>query len=181
MPGLTPCPSGPSGPTDYRFLEEVKLAEDVAKRSKPPAPKMELPSYLQSLVYQTRRRGVQLHILPPGMERRRSNSTRYDGRQQLLSWRVEWNFVAAECRVANGRVSERAPLAEVLEHHLKPPPGQSMKTPELQRYVDAGLGRLTVLLRRERTPVRELAGLKPVLTPAVQCCPGGSTVNVKHC
>jgi hypothetical protein len=42
--------------SDYRFLEEVKLADDVAKRSKPPAPKPELPQFLQTLQYQARRR-----------------------------------------------------------------------------------------------------------------------------
>ena len=41
--------------SDYRFLEEVQLAEDVAKRSKPPAPKLDPPQYLQTLVYQARR------------------------------------------------------------------------------------------------------------------------------
>ncbi len=40
---------------DYRFLEEVKLADDVAKRSRPPAPKQELPPFLQTLIYQARR------------------------------------------------------------------------------------------------------------------------------
>ena len=35
------------------------------------------------------RRGVQLHILSPGMEKRRTNTTRYDGRMQLLHWHVE--------------------------------------------------------------------------------------------
>ncbi len=43
--------------SDYRFLEEVKLADDVAKRSKPPAPKLELPQFLQTLQYQARRWG----------------------------------------------------------------------------------------------------------------------------
>ena len=41
--------------TDYRFLEEVKLADDVAKRSRPPAPRYELPPPLQTLIYQAGR------------------------------------------------------------------------------------------------------------------------------
>lgn len=41
--------------SDYRFLEEVKLVDDVAKRSKPPAPKLELPQFLQTLQYQAGR------------------------------------------------------------------------------------------------------------------------------
>ena len=41
--------------SDYRFLEEVKLADDVAKRSKPPAPKYDMPQFLQTLMHQARR------------------------------------------------------------------------------------------------------------------------------
>jgi hypothetical protein len=82
--------------SDYRFLEEVQLAEDVAKRSKPPPPKQELPGYLAVLVQQAGRRGVQLHILPPGMQKRRGNTTRYDARTQTLHWRLDWRFPAAD-------------------------------------------------------------------------------------
>ncbi len=39
---------------------------------------------------------MQLHILSPGMEKRRTNTTRYDGRMQTLQWHVEWRFPAAE-------------------------------------------------------------------------------------
>lgn len=38
---------------------------------------------------------MQLHILSPGMEKRRTNTTRYDGRMQTLQWHVEWRFPAA--------------------------------------------------------------------------------------
>jgi hypothetical protein len=34
--------------SDYRFLEEVQLADDVARRARPPAPKAELPPFLQA-------------------------------------------------------------------------------------------------------------------------------------
>ena len=49
------------------------------------------------------RRGVQLHILSPGMEKRRTNTTRYDGRMQLLHWHVEWSFPAAGVKVADNK------------------------------------------------------------------------------
>jgi HIT zinc finger len=138
--------------SDYKFLEQVKLAEDVAKRAKPPAPRAELPHFLQSLVHQARRRGVQLHLLSPGMERRRSNTTRYDNKSQSISWRIEWNFVRAACSAANGRVSEQTKLQEILAAHLTPPHGAALKTPELQRYAECGIDNLTVVMRKERTP-----------------------------
>lgn len=138
--------------SDYKFLEQVKLAEDVAKRAKPPAPKSELPHYLQSFIYQARRRGVQLHLLAPGMERRRSNTSRYDNKSQILSWRLEWSFVGAGSRTADTKVSEETIVEGVLAAHLTPPPGAALKTLELQRYADCGRENLVVLMRKERTP-----------------------------
>eukprot|EP00887_Chlorella_sp_A99_P006711 scaffold3.g6711.t1 len=138
--------------SDYCFLEEVKLADDVAKRSRPPAPKPELPHFLQQLVYQAGRRGTQLHILPPGMEKRHANTMRYDGRQQLLSWHLEWSFPAAGCKVSDSRVDERRPLRELLQVHLTLQPGEALVHEGLQEHMDAGADALTVVLRRERSP-----------------------------
>ncbi|KAI7844644.1 hypothetical protein COHA_001734 [Chlorella ohadii] len=138
--------------SDYRFLEEVKLADDVAKRSKPPAPKVELPQFLQTLQYQARRRGVQLHILSPGMEKRRTNSTRYDGRMQTLYWHVEWSFPAAGCKATDTKVHENTPIAQLLAGHLALQPGAAAKHHALREHREAGQERLTVLLRKERTP-----------------------------
>ncbi|PRW59975.1 box C D snoRNA 1 [Chlorella sorokiniana] len=138
--------------SDYRFLEEVKLADDVAKRSKPPAPKPELPQFLQTLQYQARRRGVQLHILSPGMEKRRTNSTRYDGRMQTLYWHVEWSFPAAGCKATDTKVHENTPIAQLLAGHLALQPGAAAKHHALREYREAGQEQLTVLLRKERTP-----------------------------
>ena len=138
--------------SDYKFLEEVKIAEDAAKRAKPPAPKAELPHHLQSLIYQARRRGVQLHLLAPGMERRRSNTSRYDNKSQVFNWRLEWNFVGADCCTSDTKVSEEILLAGILAAHLTPPPGAVLKTPELQRYAECGIENLVVLMRKERTP-----------------------------
>ena len=59
---------------DYRWLEEVSRADDVAKRSRPPAPKRELPSALSGLVYQARMRGVQLALMNPGQPERKDCS-----------------------------------------------------------------------------------------------------------
>ncbi|KAH7618989.1 putative Box C/D snoRNA protein 1 [Nannochloris sp. 'desiccata'] len=150
--------------SDYKFLEQVKLAEDVAKRAKPPAPRAELPHFLQSLVHQARRRGVQLHLLSPGMERRRSNTTRYDNKAQIVSWRIEWNFVGASCSAANARVSEQSKLRDILAAHLTPPHGAALKTPELQKYADCGIDNLTVVMRKERTPANAVLYYKIHIT-----------------
>lgn len=156
--------------SDYRFLEEVKLADDVAKRSKPPAPKLELPQFLQTLQYQARRRGVQLHILSPGMEKRRTNTTRYDGRMQTLQWHVEWRFpAAAGAKAVDHKVHENTLVSELLRGHLALQPGEAAKHHALREYNEAGLGALTVLMRKERTPANaveyyEIDATRPLRT-----------------
>jgi hypothetical protein len=86
------------------------------------------------------------------MERRRSNTTRYDNKNQIISWRIEWNFVGASCSAANARVSEQVKLRDIFAAHLTPPHGAALKTPELQRYADCGIDNLCVVMRKERTP-----------------------------
>lgn len=53
-------------PTDFGLLEEVSRAEDIARRSRPAAPKPQLPPALASLVFQASRRDTRLLIMPPG-------------------------------------------------------------------------------------------------------------------
>ncbi|KAL4859058.1 Box C/D snoRNA protein 1 [Chlorella vulgaris] len=138
--------------SDYRFLEDVQLAEDIAKRSKPPAPKLDMPQFLQTLVYQARRRGIQLHILPPGMEKRRTNSTRYDGRQQTLYWHIDWRFPAADVGASSLKVHENRVVADLLRSHLALQPGAAARHHAVREYNEAGLEALTVVMRKERTP-----------------------------
>jgi hypothetical protein len=37
------------------------------------------------------------------MEKRRTNTTRYDGRMQLLHWHIEWSFPAVGIKVADSK------------------------------------------------------------------------------
>jgi hypothetical protein len=54
-------------PIDYHLLEEVRRADDVARRCRPVAPKPQLPPHLAGLVYQAGRRRVRLMLMPPGL------------------------------------------------------------------------------------------------------------------
>lgn len=42
-----------------------------------------------------RRRGVQLHLLPMGMAARKANTTRFNAKQGIVEWRLEWSFPSA--------------------------------------------------------------------------------------
>ena len=141
--------------SDYKFLEEAKLVQEVAKRAKPPTPRFQLPQHLNSLVYQAGRKGVTLQIMSPGMERRRLNSTRYDRRNKSLSWRVEWSFVKAGCKAVNARASDNKVLWDLLQAHLNPPPGEKLKHPELQEYSELSVDSVVLALRKENTSAKE--------------------------
>lgn len=138
--------------SDYKFLEEVKLAGDVAKRAKPPTPKQELPRHLQTLVYQAKQRDIDLKILAPGMEKRKSNTTRYDYKKQTFNWKVEWEFVAAGCKAGSPRVNEAMLLIDALQETLTPAPGSSLKTEDLLKYARCDVDQLVLLMKKEKTP-----------------------------
>jgi hypothetical protein len=74
-------------------------------------PRRELPQHLSSLVHQARLRGVRLLIMPPGMQRRQCNSTRYDYRNRKLTWRLQWRFPAAAAVVGQSEQSSSSEQA----------------------------------------------------------------------
>lgn len=52
---------------DYRLLEDVGRAEDVARRHRPMGCRAQLPLPLAGLIQQAERRGVRLLLMPPGV------------------------------------------------------------------------------------------------------------------
>jgi anti-sigma-K factor RskA len=116
------------------------------------------------------------------MQRRQTNSTRYDSRSRKLFWRLEWRFAAATAAVAtaataaaaepqqqqqqqaqqqaaaavtvfDGRVDEEVLLSTVLGRHLEYRQGAGEQALQLQAYRQAGVDSLTVLMRKERCQV----------------------------
>lgn len=61
--------------SDFHLLEDTKRIADNARRHEPPQPRAELPAALATLRYQAQRRGVELLIQGPGMEKRQTNTT----------------------------------------------------------------------------------------------------------
>ncbi|KAI8475030.1 MAG: hypothetical protein J3K34DRAFT_488183, partial [Monoraphidium minutum] len=106
--------------SDYRWLEEVARADDVARRHRPPAPRPQLPQALSALAHQARVRGVSLMIMPPGMQRRRESTTYYNFRSRKLQWRVEWVFPEADpeaAAAAQAAAAAAAAAAPAPQHH----------------------------------------------------------------
>lgn len=163
--------------SDFKFLEEVSLAEDVAKRSKPPTPRRVLPSHLKSLVHQARLRGVNLKLVSPGMQKRKLNSSRYDYKSKRLMWRVVWkisglagneNAVSEHASEGNGecsnenkviecidaRVDDGSIVATILEPHIKQTVKGNDDDDDVQskQADDTVVPQVAVVLRKEGTP-----------------------------
>lgn len=65
------------------------------------------PPQLKKLVFQARSRGVNLLLMPSGMERRKSNTTSYNSKRDKLSWRVEFMFhLPRQSQVRSAKSSE---------------------------------------------------------------------------
>lgn len=90
-----------------------------------------------------------------GMQRRKSNSTKYDKRSDALLWKVEWQFPGAGTIRVDPRVDESAPLEAVLQAHLRYKRGAAAKTFALRDYAEAGPAALRVLLRKEGSPANQ--------------------------
>jgi len=119
---------------DYRFLDHAARSVDGAERrlrtAAPDEPQAlsSQPPARRELLREARRRGVQLELLPLGMQRQRDNSSRFGRREKTLRWRVELHFGRAGVRHAEESVPEETSLADLLRYVLLParslePPG----------------------------------------------------------
>mmetsp|Transcript_18153 Transcript_18153/g.59299 ORF Transcript_18153/g.59299 Transcript_18153/m.59299 type:complete len:137 (+) Transcript_18153:531-941(+) len=91
------------------------------------------------------------------MERRVTNTSRFDRKSKTLQWRVEWVFCsgadAAGERLTTERVSEEAPLSSALDSLLAPAGGNAVTRQRLRRFVDAGgAGACRLFLLKEPSP-----------------------------
>lgn len=141
--------------SDYKFLEEASRLHDSAQRSEVPRPARQLPMGLQQFVDEAQRRGIKYEILPPGMQRRKLNTSRYDRRTRTIFWHIHWQFPAADESVHDHRVSEQSPLKQLLQQHVSLVPGNSLKRHALRRYVEAGLHNLILLMKKEHCPANK--------------------------
>ncbi|KAL3159890.1 hypothetical protein ABBQ38_010287 [Trebouxia sp. C0009 RCD-2024] len=104
---------------------------------------------------QARQRGIKYDLLPPGMQRQKLNSSRFDKRSRTIFWHVHWQFPAANESVHDQRVSEQMPLTQVLQQHTSLAPGNSLRRHALRAYVEAGVQNLQILMKREHCPANK--------------------------
>ena len=107
---------------DYRLLEGMVRAVDSSKRrrretERPSAARTAhngLTPARQHLYREASKKGVQLELMPHGMQRQRDNTTRFDARQRSILWRVELRFASAGVRHTLPSVPEKWTIGDVL-------------------------------------------------------------------
>ena len=115
---------------DYTLLESVGRTVESAERGhsqiaggKQPTsarrPDDGLTPAQRELLRQAKWRGVELELLPRGMQRQRDNSSRYDHRRKRLTWRVEVHFPQAGVRHSVASVPEGCDLLRLLRSLLE--------------------------------------------------------------
>jgi hypothetical protein len=137
--------------TDISFLDDVKRARDVARKSRPVPPRKDLPHFMKNLRFQARKRGVRLLFLQPGMKRRKENSTYYNKAKDQLSWRIEWHFHSVQDTFVDHRVEDSAVLSEILLGHLTLTKDNALEHHKLQEYVKKGVENIKVYLLAHKT------------------------------
>uniref|UniRef100_A0A7N0TR99 HIT-type domain-containing protein n=1 Tax=Kalanchoe fedtschenkoi TaxID=63787 RepID=A0A7N0TR99_KALFE len=111
--------------SDYNLLEEIRRVADSAKRGRMQLcgyHHFRLPYHLRSLRSAAFHRRTKVLFLPSGMSRREKNQSRYDTKNKIIYWTIEWRFHSADVSVVDHEINENAPLHSVIEKYLNPGP-----------------------------------------------------------
>ena len=73
------------------------------------------------------KRGVKLKFLSLGMQRRSTNSSMFNRKNDLLTWKVEWIFPLSEVTYFDKAVDDKTPIEKTLNSYL------SAETPDATR------------------------------------------------
>lgn len=144
--------------SDYRLLEECARFTYGVKRNKQKwltRIDRELPVHLFKLKMAARNRGTVLQFLTKNFTRHNANTTRYNFKDNIIYWRVEWIFPNAEShprKFADDKCSEQTKVAHLLNKYLNEGTEPFDGSNTLSYYRSAGLNGVTVLLKAEKVP-----------------------------
>lgn len=130
--------------SDYHLLEEIgRSIVNYKKGLKKKQPRdYILPSNLYRLQKSAQNEKIYLKYLPSNFQRRKSNKSRLEYKENLINWSIEFVFVNADClRVFESLVLETTELKTVLEKRLS--------DEKLQDYSKVGLSGARYFLKAE--------------------------------
>ncbi|CAM8889057.1 unnamed protein product [Rhodiola kirilowii] len=109
--------------SDYNLLEEVKRVADSAKRGRMQIcgyQHFKLPYHLQNLRSAAFHRRTEVLFLPTGMSRRERNQSRYDQKNKIIFWTIEWRFHNTDVSVIDHGINENIYVHSIIEKYLNP-------------------------------------------------------------
>jgi len=142
---------------DFRLLEEVtkqvdKCKRDKLKRSTRQGDEMmiapRLSKHLQRLQSQARSRGCKVRILPPHFVRRKNNTSKYDFKEKVIKWHIEFKFVNIDQRVTLSSVNERTKLWRLLADYVEFKSADDFEDP-FQQYRAVSYSGISLYLKAE--------------------------------
>eukprot|EP00124_Ichthyophonus_hoferi_P005434 Ihof_evm1s786 gene=Ihof_evmTU1s786 len=137
--------------SDFTFLEEANRIGDNAKRSM--LNKRDGHNYskrTQVLLKAAKERGMQLKLMPPGLQRRKENQSFYDVRKDQFLWSVDWRFSENGHMIKDKMVSETSTIKEALSKHITGGFGENaVLKAQLRSYFDTPLDELCVYIKAE--------------------------------
>lgn len=118
----------------------------------PPPPKKQK---VDPLVRQSELKGVNLLRMPSGMERRRSNTTKFNKKKGSITWKVELRFhppaggePSPGTLTVEGTASDSSTLRDALGRHLDVRPGNSTTRARLRTFAAAPRESLALFIKR---------------------------------
>ncbi|CAH0699408.1 unnamed protein product [Spodoptera exigua] len=142
--------------SDYRLLEECArfvYGVKIDEKKKYTRVDKELPIYLFKLKMAARQRGTALQFLAQNFSRHKVNTTRYNKKNNVINWRVEWVFPNVESeplKFVDERCAEHKRLSELLDKYLNPDALPFEGSKALTYYKAVGFSGVKILLRAEK-------------------------------
>lgn len=142
--------------SDYKLLEEcARFVWGVKRDEKKKFTRIDkdLPIHLFKLKMAARKRGTVLQFLAQNFSRHKVNTTRYNYKTNIISWRVEWVFPNVDSeplKFIDEKCSETTPLSDLLDKYLNPDIMGFDRAKALTFYKSAGFSGVKILLKAEK-------------------------------
>lgn len=142
--------------SDYRLLEEcARFVYAVKRDEKKRFTRIDkdLPIHLFKLKSAARQRGIVLQFLAQNFTRHKINTTKYNYKENLINWRVEWVFPNVDTdpiKFVDDKCSEKKRLSELLNKYLDPDAVAFEGSKALTYYKSVGFSGVKVLLKAEK-------------------------------
>lgn len=147
--------------SDYRLLEEISRTIQTSRKKFGGRFKRDFPFSLIQLRNGAAARKTIIKFLPREFKRHKNNTTKFDFKENIIYWHVEWVFVNGDnLKMSDSQVSENEKLSSVLNKYLEPQE-DSVLQERLQFYQGVSFSQIRLLLKAENKKGKRFYDLDP--------------------